>query len=71
MVVQVGANTPADEAGLKNGDIILTLAGTEIKEQVDLPRVVASTPIGETVDVTILRNGRERTLRVKIGKQPK
>jgi len=71
VVVQVGENTPADEAGLKDSDIILTLAGTEIREQVDLPRVVASTPIGETVDVIILRNGRERTVRVKIGNQPK
>jgi len=70
LVTEVVKDSPADEAGLKNGDIILSFAGTEIKEQIDLPRAVASTPIGETVDVTILRNGREHTVRVKVGKQP-
>jgi len=70
LVQEVIKDSPADQAGLESGDIILALDGQEIHEMIDLPRTVAARPIGEAVDVIFLRNGENRTVTVKIGKLP-
>ena len=48
---------PADKAGIKIADIILTFDGEAIEEMRELPRVVADTAIGKKVKVRLLRNG--------------
>ena len=70
LVLEVLKNSPSAQAGLENGDIILTFGGKEIRESIDLARMAASTPVGEVVDVNILRNGQARTVKVKISKLP-
>jgi serine protease Do len=65
----------ADERGpafgkINGGDIILKFNGTDIKEMRTLPRVVADTPIGKDVPVTVWRDGRERVVTVKVGELP-
>ncbi len=67
LVADVEGDGPADEAGIKKGDIILVFDGKEIEEMSDLPIVVAQTPVGKRVDVAILRNGKEITKKVKVG----
>jgi serine protease Do len=42
--------------------------GKEVKDSHDLPVLVASTPVGDEAGVTVLRDGNEKTLHVKIGK---
>ena len=49
-----GAGRPA---GLEVGDVIVKFDGKDVKDSRDLPRIVASTPVGKEVDVTIVRNG--------------
>ena len=56
-VKEVQKDSPADQAGLEKGDIILAFDGREIKEMIDLPRMTASTPVGKMVNVGIFRNG--------------
>ncbi len=68
LVNEVVDGSPAADAGLKRGDIILEYDGTTVDELNDLPRLVAATAVGETVKVTIFRDGKERTVKVKIGK---
>jgi len=63
----VAPGGPAEGAGFEVGDIILRFDGTDIARMEDLPRVVAGTPIGKKVDVLVLRNGKQKTLRVSIG----
>lgn len=66
-VLTVNKNSPAEQAGLKSGDIILSFDGKEINEMSVLPPIVAATPVGKTVDARIYRDGKEQTVKVKIG----
>src|SRR5580704_123794 len=50
----VDANGPAKPAGLMAGDVIIKFDGKEIKESRDLPRLVASMPVGKSVDVVVV-----------------
>jgi len=59
---------PAKPAGLKAGDVIVKFDGRDIKESRDLPRLVATTPVGKTVDVVVVRNGQEVTKPVTLGR---
>jgi len=67
LVADVVAGGPAEKAGIKRGDVIIEFDGKEIKEMSELPRMVANMPIGKEVEVRMLRNGREKTLKVTIG----
>jgi serine protease Do len=66
LVGEVVAGGPADKAGIKRGDIIKSFDGKEIKKVSDLPFLVAETPVGKTVEVKAIRNGKEMTFTVKI-----
>ena len=68
LVNEVVEGSPADKAGLKRGDIIVEYDGTRVDELNDLPRLVAATPVGETVRVKVFRDGKERTIKVEIGR---
>lgn len=60
---------PARDAGLLAGDVILTFNGDEISDVRDLTRTVADAPIGEEVPVLVLREGKEQTIPVKLGRR--
>jgi membrane-associated protease RseP (regulator of RpoE activity) len=65
----VERNGPADIAGLKKGDIIITFGGQPIRTAGDLRyRAGAATP-GDVVDVVVVRNGQQVTIPVKMGRQ--
>lgn len=67
LVSQVLPNEPAERAGIKQGDVIIHYDGKDIENSKDLPRIVAATPIGKEVSVKVLRDGKELTLKAKIG----
>ena len=67
LVADVTAGGPADKAGIKRGDVIVSFDGREIKEMNDLPFVVASTPVEKTVTVEVLRKNKKEALQVKVG----
>ena len=58
---------PAEKAGVKTGDVIVNFNGIDIKNMKELPKVVAGTPVGKSVPLIILRNGKELTLNVTLG----
>src|SRR5262245_6772626 len=62
--------SPAAKAGLKLNDVIVELRGERIKDDEDLVRRVASTPVGTTAPVKIYRDKREMTLSVVVGRRP-
>ncbi len=66
LVVQLEEKGPAEKAGLKEGDIITEFNGTKIKEAGDLSRVVAATKPGSKASITVIRDGSEKTLSIKI-----
>ena len=68
LVASVAKNSPSDKAGVKSGDIILEFDGTKIKEMTELPKIVAQTEVGKTVDVKIWRNKKELTKKIILGR---
>ena len=66
LVSKVDPKGPAADAGLQRGDVIVGFDGKPIKQMEELPRAVASTPIGKEVDVVVLRDGKEKTFQVRV-----
>ena len=58
---------PAEKAGVKTGDVILKFNNIDIENMKELPKVVAGTPVGKSVPLVILRNGKELSLNVVLG----
>ena len=68
LVASVGQNSPADKAGIKAGDIILEFDGKKIDTMRTLPKVVANTNVGKSVELTIWRNKKSITKRLTLGR---
>ena len=70
MVADVVPGDPADKAGVKPKDIITKVNGKKIITSRDLTNMAAKLGVGDTASLTILRDGKQKTLEVKIGKRP-
>jgi serine protease Do len=68
LVADVIPDTPAEDGGIERGDIIIAYNGKTVKDSHHLPAMVAATPVDEEVTVTVLRDGKERELSMKVGK---
>jgi serine protease Do len=60
---------PAKDSGLLAGDVILTFDGVEIGDVRDLTRNVADAPVGKAVPVLVLRDGKNETIQVTLGRR--
>jgi len=68
VVATVNEDGPADEAGLKAGDVIVEFNGRPVKDNESLVAMVVATPPGQTVPMTVYRrNGKRETVNVKVG----
>jgi serine protease Do len=70
LIADVAKGGPAEAAGIRRGDIIISFNEIAIEDSVELPAIVARTPVGERAKVTVIRDGRERTFAVTIGELP-
>ena len=70
IVAQVGANTPAAQAGLREGDIIVAFGDQEIKNDQQLRQAILARKPGEQVALTVVRSGQRQQLQVKLGERP-
>jgi serine protease Do len=70
LINEVMADGPAAKAGLKQGDVIVTINGQTIRDPRDLATQVAGLKAGDSAKFGIWRDGRERNLTVAIGTQP-
>ncbi|MDX2288018.1 MAG: Do family serine endopeptidase [Hyphomicrobiaceae bacterium] len=68
LVAGIEAGSPAASSGLKQSDVIVTFDGKDVTSMRGLPRLVAQTPIGKTVDVGIVREKVPLSVRVTIGR---
>lgn len=68
LVAGVDDKGPGKPAGLEIGDVITKFDGKEVKDSRDLPRIVAATPVGKDVPVTLMRKGKEEVKTVKLGR---
>lgn len=67
---EIVRGSPAAAAGLAVDDIVVAVAGDEVKTGRDLELKILSRDIGEEVKVTVLRDGKRRDLKVKLGTRP-
>jgi serine protease Do len=70
LVASVTPDSPAAKAGIRQGDVITQAGGHPIKSVHDLPRLVAATPVGQVLDLTVRRDGKEERLAATIGQMP-
>jgi serine protease Do len=68
LIAGVDDKGPAKPAGIKAGDVIVKFDGQDVKTSADLPRLVAATPVGKAVDVSVVRAGKEQSLKVTLGR---
>jgi len=70
LVAKVTPGSPAEQAGLLVGDVILTFKGEELGDSAKLPHLVGRTPVGEKAELDVLRQGKSQKISVTIGKLP-
>ena len=70
LVAQVQSGSPAAEAGLEPGDVIIAFNGREIQRSSQLPKWVGALKAGTEAEMTVVRDGDEKTLEVTVGELP-
>nr|VFK19529.1 MAG: serine protease Do [Candidatus Kentron sp. LFY] len=70
LIAKVLEQSPAEKAGLQEGDIVLEFNDQEVPHSSDLPPMVGGSKVGNRVPVTILRDGKSKTLHVVIQELP-
>lgn len=69
LISKVEKASPADKAGVKAGDVILSFDGQKVKKMRDLPRIVVKTAIGKKVKLVVWRDKQEKTLELTVGQR--
>ena len=67
VVGSVTTDGPAYKAGIQQGDVVLTLDGREVADVEALQRIAAQTRVDATIDVQLVRNGEQKTVKLKVG----
>lgn len=70
LVAGVLPNSPAGQAGLQAGDVIISWNGQKVTDSASLPLQVAATDVGVKAKVGVIRNGSEVVLEVTLGERP-
>ena len=70
LITQVQEKSAAEEAGLKNGDVITELNGTPVKDRRNLQLMVGRLSPGDKVSLKVLRDGKEKTFTVTLKEMP-
>ena len=70
LVASVGQGTPAAQAGLQQGDIIVNVDGKAVNTDADVSTIFRSHKPGDTVSVTFDRNGQQQTVKLVLGTRP-
>lgn len=66
----VSEGGPAEKAGLKEGDVIVKFAGKDVRDLGSYMAAMSSKKVGDTVEVVVKRDGKEKTFRVKLASRP-
>ena len=69
-IAKVFEGDPADKAGIKVGDVIFLINDKPIDSSRDLTLTIGSASVGEIVNVKLIREGKEKMVKVELGKRP-
>lgn len=67
LVTSVAEGGPAEKAGVKKGDVVISFNDKNVSEMRKLPRIVAETEVGKKVNMQVWRKGKAKKLKVKVG----
>jgi len=70
LVSEVVKDSPAEKAGIKRSDVIVSFNGKKVKNAAALRNMVADTPPGRTVEIRVIRDKEEKLLKVSVGDMP-
>ncbi|HWT86385.1 MAG TPA: Do family serine endopeptidase [Myxococcales bacterium] len=70
LIADVVKDSPAEKGGLKPGDVVVALNGKPVSDNSQLTRDVGVIPPGSTVKLDIVREGKQRTVEVKLAERP-
>lgn len=70
IISTVEPGSPAEKGGLKPRDVVTTVNGKAVRSSIDLRNKIGLMPIGETVNLGLIRNGKPLAAKVKIAKPP-
>ncbi len=70
LIADVIAKSPAEAGGLKRGDVVIGIDGKPVSEPGQLSRTIATLQPGAKTELRVIRDGKERTLEIKVGRQP-
>lgn len=69
-VARIDEDSPAESIGLKRGDILVKIDGTEVKSPKDVQKIVKAHQVGEVLNFYVLRNAEAKAFSIKIGEYP-
>lgn len=69
-IIKVIPGSPAEKAGLQNGDIIKEINHQKITTPADVVKIIRGTKVGKFIDIVVFREGRLQVFKVKIEAQP-
>ena len=70
LILKVSEDSPAEKAGLKSGDVIVQVKGTEVHEAKDVQEIIADCEKGEKVDLQIIRHGKNMKVACELEENP-
>jgi serine protease Do len=70
LVSRVRDDSPADQAGIRKGDIIVSLNSRTMKSPDELTSTIQNSKVGQNVSVAIWRNGERRSMSVRLSERP-
>ena len=68
VVSEVMKDSPAENAGIQSGDVIIKLDGDTVRDPGSFRNHVAQTPQGDSVSLTVIRDGKQKVIKAKVGK---
>ena len=71
LVLEVTEDSPADRAGLRPGDFIVSVEGESLSDETSLADLIRQYEPGDEVELVVWRDGRERTITVTLGRSPR
>jgi membrane-associated protease RseP (regulator of RpoE activity) len=66
----VEEGSPADEAGIEEGDVVVEFDGKKVSSPDDLRALVGESEVGKEVEVKVIRDGKQKTVRLVVGELP-
>jgi serine protease Do len=71
IIDEIVDDSPAEEAGLEEDDVIIKFDGKVVRDDDDLSDLILDSRPGDTVSVTIVRDGKEQQINVELGRRPR